>query len=170
MSNNFLKHIKEEIIGPLTVCINESLRTGIFPDFLKKAKVIPVLKKGDIEDPSSYRPISIVPVFSKLYKTLIKIQLCDYFEQNNIFAVKQHAFREGFSTTTAICNLVEHILRAFEERSALLSVFLDLTKAFDCVKLETLIEKLQYLGICNHELKLIVSYLSNREQCIVLHG
>ena len=124
MSNNFLKHIKEEVIGPLTVCINESFRTGIFPDFLKKAKVIPVLKKGDIEDPSSYRPISIVPVFSKLYETLIKIQLCDYFEQNNIFAVNRHGFREGFSTTTAICNLVEHrpILRAFEERSALLAI------------------------------------------------
>ena len=65
---------------------------------------------------------------------------------------------------------MEHILRAFEERSALLSVFLDLSKAFDCVKHENLIEKLQYLGICNNELNLIVSYLSNREQCVVLHG
>ena len=80
VSNKFLKQIIPYIALPLTICINDSLNTGLFPDCLKISKVIPIFKSGDASEPSNYRPISVIPIFAKIFETVMRRQICEYFE------------------------------------------------------------------------------------------
>ena len=79
LSTLLLKRIIDYILVPLTLILNQSLCTGIFPNNLKVAKVIPIYKKGDIHDFGNYRPISLLPALSKVFERIVFIQLYDYF-------------------------------------------------------------------------------------------
>ena len=84
ISNVLLKSISNEIVNPLTLIINQSLETVIFPNAFKTSKVIPICKKGDKANLSNYRPIFILPSISKIFERVIHIQLYDYFCKNNL--------------------------------------------------------------------------------------
>lgn len=167
MSTTFLKDIIPYCIELLTNSINTCLIKGIFPDSLKIAKVVPAFKKGDINNPQNYRPISILPVLSKVFEKIIKNQLCKYLESHNIISGRQFGFRSGFNTTGAVSELVNYVLKVFEDQSIAMATLCDLSKAFDCVDHKILLLKLQYYGIRDVELKLFRSYLSNRKQCVI---
>ena len=169
--NSFMiKKIKNLIIPKLTAMINQCIRDSVFPDALKIAIVTPVFKKGDINDPSNYRPISILPVISKIYEALLKNQMMDYFETNSLFAAEQFGFRSGRSTTLAVSRFVELVVECFESSSYCEASFLDLTKAFDCVSHAILIRKLYMYNFKPEACKLISSYLSSRRQCVKFNG
>ena len=85
MSSKFIKQITPSIITPLTLVINQIFNTGIFPDKLKIAKVVPIFKKGDNTLMNNYRPISLLPVISKVIEKIICTQLSSYFENNKLF-------------------------------------------------------------------------------------
>ena len=84
MSNKLLKSIKHEISKPLTIIINQSIATGVFPDALKIAKVKPLHKKGDKSCFNNYRPISLLPTISKVFERVIYSQIYKYFDFNNL--------------------------------------------------------------------------------------
>ena len=86
ISNNLLKAIKHEIVKPLTFIINQSLKTGTFPDRLKVARVRPLFKKGDNQLITNYRPISILPLLSKIFEKVMHMQLTYYLESNSLMA------------------------------------------------------------------------------------
>jgi len=88
-----VKQCIEQLKLPLTNIYNTSLESGIFPDKLKIAKVIPVHKKGDSRDVSNYRPISLLPVFSKLLEKLMYNRLAEFIERNEVLTEAQHGFR-----------------------------------------------------------------------------
>ncbi|RYA67263.1 hypothetical protein DD592_27655 [Enterobacter cloacae complex sp. 2DZ2F20B] len=89
-----IKTIKDIIITPLTRLINCCIRASVFPDCLKTARIIPIHKKGDRNDLNNYRPISILPVFSKIFEKVLHTQLYSYFEKNNLFSNFQYGFRK----------------------------------------------------------------------------
>ena len=94
-----LKLVKSNISRPLACIFNESITLGIFPDKFKRAKVIPIHKKGAHTDPSNYRPISLLSVFGKLFEKLMFKRLYEYLDNLNIFYPLQFGFRENTQPT-----------------------------------------------------------------------
>jgi hypothetical protein len=136
----------------------------LFPDRLKYATVKPVHKKGSKHDLSNYRPISLLPAFSKDLEKIIYVRLYTHLLQNKILSLHQFGFREHFSTNHAIFSLVNIILEAQNRNHKAGGIFCDLHKAFDSVNHEILLEKLQFYGIVGKFHMLIKSYLANRYQ------
>ena len=165
-----IKRNIDNIISPLTKLINRCLDEGVFPNCLKIAKVIPLFKKGNRDEPCNYRPISLLPVFSKVVEGIMNSQIYEYFEINNIFNDKQYGFRKKRNTSDAIVNFIKNTLRCFEDGSHCLSLFLDLTKAFDCVDHSILLDKLREYGFDDVSLSLVESYLKNRYQMVFWNG
>ena len=156
------------IAEPLTRIFNESLNSGIFPDKLKIAKIIPLLKKGDHTKMDNYRPISLLPAFSKIFEKLIHSRISNFFEDKQLFSDNQSGFRKNRSTCTTINRFLVKLVEALENKHQVIGIFYDLSKAFDCIDHEILLEKLHYYGIRGVALDLIKSYLSNRYQYVEL--
>lgn len=149
---------------------NSCLTRGVYPDILKEARVVPVFKSGDRSTVNNYRPISTLSIFNKIFETLIHIRLSEFLTANNILSDNQFGFRKKSNTTLAILNLVNDIQKSFFDKSYCICLFLDLRKAFDCVEPRILMKKLEIIGIrgiCND---LIRSYLSNRNQYVLING
>lgn len=166
LSNSIIKQTIHLISEPLAFVFNKCSSEGYFAQSLKISKIIPVYKKGDKSLPHNYRPISIIPIFSKIFESLMYNQLSNFFESQNLLSEGQHGFRRGKSTTSAVLNLVDLSLDAFESKESVSLVLCDLSKAFDSVPFDILLKKLSYYGIENRSLKLIQSYLTNRNQYV----
>lgn len=166
LSATVLKSIRNTLIIPLTKIINECIRKTIFPSCLKIALITPLYKKGDTEELSNYRPISILPIISKIFEKLIANQILEYLEDNDLLCKNQFGFRKGLSTVQAISELVSKITDAFENKEHYFTMFLDLSKAFDTVSHELLISKLKYYNFSDSSVTLLKSYLNNRYQLV----
>ena len=154
--------------GPslVTLIINQSLNTGIFPERLKIAKVIPIYKKDDAKMFENYRPISILPAISKILEKTIFNELHDYFQDNKLYCKNQYGFRRNQSTEYAALELIDRVILDMDKSEIPFSIFIDLSKAFDTLDHNILINKLQYYGIKDTALDLFQSYLSNRRQYV----
>ena len=169
ISNKLLKSIKDEIAKPLTIIINQSLKTGVFPDALKIAKVKPLYKKGDNFCLNNYRPISLLPTISKNFERVMFTQLYSYLNANNLLSEQQYGFRSQHSTELACVKLVDYITTEMDNIKKIktpTAIFLDLSKAFDTLNFNILLNKLQYYGIDGISLSLIRSYLTDRFQYV----
>ena len=162
ISNNLLKKIEPIITKPLTFIINQSLKTGIYPDKLKIAKITPIYKKEYKHHIENYRPISILPSISKIFEKVIYNQLYAYFVDNNYFSKTQYGFRKQHSTEYAILEITNRILSEFDNGNSVLAIYLDLSKAFDTLNHEILLAKLKHYGIKNISLNWFHSYLKDR--------
>ena len=143
--------------------INQIFNTGIFPDKLKIAKVVPIFKKGDDTLPNNYRPISLLPVISKVIEKIICNQLSSYFENNKLFYDSQYGFRPNHSTEQATLELTDRIISAMDNNDVPIGIFLDLSKAFDTIDHNILLHKLEHYGIEGIPLQLFKNYLTNRK-------
>ena len=168
ISTKLLKACKNEICKPLTLIINQKLMlsTGIFPDTLKVAKVIPLFKKGDHLLLDNYRPISILPSISKLFERIIFNQINAYFSSHDMYYNGQYGFRHKHSTQLAALELIDRVTQELDRGNTPINIFIDLSKAFDTLDHGILLSKLQYYGINGTALKLLTSYLSNRQQFV----
>ena len=137
---------------------------GIFPSKLKLAKVIPIYKKDDRHILDNYRPISLLSTMSKVFEKVVFHQVYDYFSSNNLFYENQYGFRKKHSTEIAAIELVDRILGHLDQGNIPISVFLDLSKAFDTINHAILIQKLSFYGLRATPLKWFQSYLENRHQ------
>jgi hypothetical protein len=146
------------------------INKNIFPSKLKNVKVIPIFKRGDKCDVNNYRPISIVPVLSKLFEYLIHDQVCSYFETNSIFTNKQFGFRPNKNTCQAVTKLINGVVNDLENKSSVCFRSYDMSKAFDTVEHNILSEKLSFYGLDSKSVNIILSYLLNRSQFVYNNG
>ena len=116
-----------------------SIEQGIFPDSLKLAKVTPIFKSGDKYNVSNYRPISILPVFSKVLERIMYNRVYNHLDSKGLLYEKQFGFQRNNSTQHAILQLTRDITDSFEKGEDTLGVFIDLSKAFDTVGHQILI-------------------------------
>ena len=157
------------IAEPLTKAINCCLRQGIFPDNAKIASVVPVDKgKPDKYDVLSYRPVSILNVFSKIYEKVIKNQLMPYFEK--YFSPFISAYRKSYRTQQVLIRLLDEWREKLDKNFVVGAVLMDLSKAFDCIPHDLIIAKLAAYGIERKTLTLIYSYLMGRKQYVKINN
>ena len=166
LSTNLLKLVGNDIADVLTLIINQSLSTGIFPDALKIAKVLPIFKKGQANIFDNYRPISILPAISKVFEKVAFNQVYDYFKTNKLLYKSQYGFRKKHSTEQACLEFTDRILHDLDKKEIPIAVFLDLSKAFDTLNHDILLFKLDHYGIRNTEAMWFKSYLTGRSQYV----
>ena len=153
ISSNVIRSSYDELVTPLFHICKLSLEYGCFPNKMKIANIKPLFKTGEHELLSNYRPISILPAFSKLLERIMYNRVYKHVTVNNLLYDKQFGFQRQCSTEHAILQLSKEILDSFNEKKFTLGVFLDLSKAFDTVNHEILLTKLRYLGISEIYLK-----------------
>ena len=166
ISTNLLKEISPLIAEPLSLIINQSLSTGIFPSKLKIAKVIPLHKKNEKDLLDNYRPISLLPSISKVFERIVYNQLYSYLTTNGILFKSQYGFKKSHSTETAAIELTDTLLQNLDNGEIPIAIFLDLSKAFDTLDHAILLKKLEHYGIQDTPLNWLISYLSNRLQFV----
>ena len=159
-----IKDSKHTIADSLKRLVNLSYKTSKFPNCLKIAIVKAIHKKGDTEDPSNYRPLSILPIVSKIFERSATNQLVKYLEDHKLITDTQHAYRKGHSTQTCLNEIVDYIYEENDKGNIVGIASLDLSKAFDSIDHDLLLQKLRNLGLQGTSLAWCESYLTNREQ------
>ena len=160
------------LVEPLSVIFKECLETGVYPSRWKRANIIPVHKNGNRQNKKNYRPISLLPIFGKIFEKVIFDEIYQYLCNNQMLTPHQSCFRPGDSTINQLLLITQKIYAAFDEvpSKETRAVFLDLSKAFDRVWHDGLIYKLEMCGISGMLLALLRSFLSNRRQRVLLNG
>jgi uncharacterized protein YggL (DUF469 family) len=165
---SLIKYCKDYISHPLVKIINQSFRTGRFPDKLKYSIIKPIFKKGNRAQLSNYRPIALLPAFSKVFEKIVNDQLSDYLVKNGILSNTQHGFRTHFSTTSALSKVANEIHKAVDKKENVAVISFDLSKAFDMVNHSLLLKKLRISGVIGVQLEWFESYLNGRRQQTVI--
>lgn len=161
-----LKEILPFIINPLKLLLNLSFQTGKFPEKLKTAIIKPLFKQGDRKSLSNYRPIALLNAFSKVFEKLMSNRITEFLLSSKIISKQQHGFLKNRSVDTATFDLINAITKSVESKHFPVSLFCDLTKAFDLVDHKILLRKLEKYGIRGVALSWIKSYLENRKQFV----
>ena len=161
-----IKCISDHVAAPLTRLTNLFFSQGVFPNELKIALVSPLYKAKDLMIFSNYRPISLLPLFSKILEKLMYNRLLSFLNKCNVINKKQFGFRNNHSTYMALLIMLENIRNALDNGEYAVGIFLDFQKAFDTVDHNILLDKLFNYGIRGIALEWFKSYLSNRHQVV----
>ena len=145
---------------------NLSISTGLVPDQLKLAKVVPIYKSGDSDLCNNYRPISVLPVFSKIFERIIHKRLYNFLTRNSLLHSSQFGFRKNFSSYMAVLEAYNNIVSHLDKGEHTAGIFLDLSKAFDTISHDILITKLQHYGVRGNALEWFRNYLNERKQYV----
>jgi hypothetical protein len=165
---NLIKASAQFISTPLAYICNKSLSTGTFHSRLKYSEITPIHKKGDKTDMSNYRPITLLPTFSKILEKVIYKRLLSHLSKYNILVKERFGFRENSSTALATYNLLDNINMALYNKCIVGGIFCDLRKSSDCVSHDILLSKMAFYGIKGIAQKLR-SYLRGRYQRVILY-
>ena len=165
-----IKENKLIFSGHISVLYNLSLEICVFPDPLKVARVTPSHKSGDSDNMDNYRPISSLPVLSKLFERLTLNRMLSFIDLKKILNPSQFGFRRDCDVSQAIAKLTSHIVQAFHNKLYCACFFLDLRKAFDTVSHELLFLKLEHYGFRGQCLDYLKSYFNNRTQYVYSNG
>ena len=166
----FLKDGVNSIDTPLTYIMNLSMEKNTVPNELKVARVVPLYKKGDSNFEGNYRPVSVLPVVSKVLERIVFNQFCSYLSEQNLIYMYQSGFRRGFSTDTALTFLVDKVKNNTDKGMYTGMVLLDLQKAFDTVDHHILLGKLKAIGVQSQTVDWFSSYLKGRNQFVNVSG
>lgn len=164
ISIEFLRECMYSLLAPLEILFNLSVVEGCFPDQLKTAIIVPIFKSGLSTIIANYRPIAILSVISKLLELIVKNRVIEYLLTNKFFSDRQFGFLPGRSTDGALLSHLTDVVSSLERNSVTVSLYLDISKAFDTVDHSILLDKLQKYGFRGTILHWFSSYLSNRNQ------
>ena len=172
ISTKLLKESIHQISIPLTHIINQSFLTGIVPQQMKIAKVVPIFKTSDPTLLTNYRPISLLSTFSKLIERLMYNKVMNFLTENNILYKHQYGFRPKHSTIHPIIHLLNHIAESNnkKKKELTLTLFCDLSKAFDVINHKILLHKLNVYGLRGTINKWFANYLVDRSQYVNIDG
>ena len=162
----FLKDGVNKLIEPLTHVINLSIHSGVVPEDLKTARVVPLYKKNDKTDPGNYRPVSILNIVSKILERLVYNKLQNYLTEKQLLYEFQSGFRTSFSTDTCLLHLTDYIRLQTDQGNYTGMVLLDLQKPFDTVDHTILLDKLKAMGLNDTGINWFHSYLTDRSQFV----
>ena len=165
-----MKQCSQTISEHLTRIYNNCMNEGVFPDQLKKGKITPIYKKEDEELLENYRPVSTLPVFGKIFEKIIYSRLYNFFLSRGIIFENQFGFRKNHLTSHALNFSVNHVEEKLNNKNHVLGIFIDLSKAFDTLPFDMLLNKLSNDGVRGNALKLLSSYLNNRYQYVSVLG
>ena len=170
LTARLLRDTGDALVTVLTHIFNLSIDTNIFPEQWKTAIVTPLYKDGERSLPNNYRPISLLPIISKLLEKVVHEQVYAFLRYKNFFSDNQSGFRKGHSTTTCLIDFLDGIYNDIENGVVSGVLFLDLKKAFDSVEHYILLRKLRNAGLTESSVTWFQSYLSNRFQCTKVNG
>ncbi len=160
------KYVYSKLLKQL---INESINQSHFPTSLKTAIVIPIFKKGDQTNLNNYRPISLLPVLSKVFEKVINKQINTVIN-NGYIDENQFGFREGHSTEDAVLKFVDKIEKDLVSKKHVVSIYVDVSKAFDSCDHGIILNKLKRTGLSVRGCKLLELYLKDRKQIVMVDG
>lgn len=158
------------ILVYITHVINCCLEIGYFPAMWKEAIIFPLPKVTNPKDYSDLRPISMLPIISKILEKVVYKQLNVFIQANRIMSSVQSGFRKGHSTATALASLSDDIIQALDKNMSSALVLLDFSKAFDTINHSLLTAKCKFLGFDEVPLNFLKSYLCNRKQRVCVDG
>ena len=128
------------------------------------SKILPLHKSDSVFEVSNYRPISLLPIISKIFEKLIFVRLNEFKTKHQILYQNQFGFQKKKSTELAVNSIVSNVIKSLENKESAYCIFLDFAKAFDTVNHDILIQKLDYYGMRGNALNLFKSYLTERQQ------
>ena len=166
IKSDVIKQVAKEIASPLSMIFNTSLSTGIVPDDLKIAKVVPIYKKDSPKVFGNYRSVSVLPCFSKILERIVYNRAYDFLSKNDVLYRKQYGFRTNHSTYMAVLDFVDEISKAIDNVMYTIGIFMDPSKAFDTIDHGILLQKLYHYGFRGVSNEWFCNYLNNRKQFV----
>ena len=163
LSNTMIKETHESFVDPLTFIINKSLSDAEYPENYKLAIVKPLYKSKDKHEIKNYRPISLLPVLSKVLEKVVHRQIMSFLHKYDLLYEGQYGFRNKRGTNDALTDIVGNIIENFEKGLITIAVMLDTSKAFDCINHRIFLKRIEQYGMRGHTLKWFESYLSHRK-------
>ena len=150
--------------------MNNSFSSSTFPLLWKKAEIVPILKSGDSEEPANTRPISLLPILSKVCERAAHLQFVNFLDSNNIIHHLQSGNRKRHSTESALLYFTDELLNNMDQKKISVVVLLDMSKAFDSIRHDLMLCKLRKAGVSESACALFESYLSQREQVVKIQN
>ena len=156
----------------MSLIFRDCIDTGVYPDTWKKSDIVPVHKKGDKQIVNNYRPVSLLPICSKILEKIIFDSIMRFLNENKLLSDAQSGFRPSDSCEYQLLSVVQDIYKSFDCNPPLEvgGMFLDISKVFGRVWLNGFIYKIKSFGISDSPLKLIENFSSNRYQKVLLNG
>ena len=161
------KHILVPIICHL---INLFVQQGYFPENLKVGCITPIFKNGDRKKINNYRPVCSLSPLSKIIEKVINNRMVNFLDDNNIFSKTQFGFRKNMGTEAALLNYIDHLQSKLNNSEHAISIFLDLSKAFDVIDHKILGTKLYHYGFRGKFLEFILSFIKDRQYFVHING
>ena len=155
---------------PVTILFRRSLDEGTVPNDWRSARVTPEFKKGSKLSVNNYRPVSLTCILCKIMEKLVRTNLIDHLQHNNLISDRQHGFVAGRSCTTQLLEVLDKWTKVLDEGGAIDAVYLDFQKAFDKVPHRRLLSKVEAYGIRGNILHWLESFLQGRNQRVVING
>ena len=164
-----IKAAKFVIRTHLQFVFNTCISQNTFPENLKLAFISPVYKKGNIKICENCRPISITPMFAKLFECILLNQVNDFIQKEKILNGTQFGFQKHMSFTDAVFHLIEVLQENYDNLKISLAVFIDLVEAFNSISHEIFLKKIEAYGFSESSVDLFASFLKNRQQCVKIN-
>ena len=168
LSSQIIRDGMAEMLTETTYLINECLRCGVMPRKWKIGYVTPMPKGSSLKKPGNWRPVSVLPLPSKIIERAVYSQLVYHFECNNYLSKTQHGFRKGHSTAHAIFEYIQFLYDNYDCLNVTSSIFVDYSKAFDTIDHDILIRKLLLYKFDEHSVYWFKNYLNDRKQLVKL--
>jgi len=170
ISPRVMKETSNEISDILTFIFNQSLNSGVVPADWRIANIFSLHKKNSKDLPENYRPISLTSISSKILEHIVYSSISRFLSDSNILSPRQHGFRPGYSCETQLVLAIDDWAKAIDRGLCTDIAIFDFSKAFDSVPHQRLLVKLQSYGIRGNILTWISSFLTNRDQRVMVNG
>ena len=165
-----LKICGDTICKPLEMIFSPALTSGSFPSEWKKGHIVLIHKKSDKQNLINYCSVSLLPTCGKIFERLLFNEMFRIFLKNKFITAYQSGFKPDDFCMNQLLSITHEIYKSFDDGLEVRSVFLDISKAFDKVWHDGVILKLEQNGISGDLLNILIDFLSNRKQRVVLNG